>query len=282
MKTKLTITLLSILMYGLSGCGNKTQPSADINPLFTGTRAEEAFPDEEGKPQTGTFNGQKIAYMLINGQAVFERDILLDTTALHAATTLHTEGTGRSKTTTRWPNKIVYYAIDPTLPNQQRVTDAMAQWEANTPIRFVPHTTQRGYVLFRPGPGCSANVGYAGSVQYVNLATSCTTGSTVHEIGHTIGLWHEQSRVDRDTYITIHPENILPAYTTDFATYAQQGMDGFDAAGGLDFASIMLYSSFDFSRNGLPTITKKDGTTFTSQRQHLSPLDIATVKVMYP
>jgi len=137
-------------------------------------------------------------------------------------------------------------------------------------------------VLFRPGPGCSSNVGYIGSVQYINLASTCTTGNTIHEIGHTIGLWHEQSRADRDSYVTINTDNILPGYESDFQTYVQRGMDGFDFAGGLDFGSVMLYSSYDFSSNGLPTMTRKDGSTFISQRQGLSILDINTVKSMYP
>ncbi|WP_460974026.1 M12 family metallopeptidase, partial [Spirosoma migulaei] len=49
-----------------------------------------------------------------------------------------------------------------------------------------------------------------------------------------------------------------------------------------DFGSVMLYGSYDFSKNGLPTMTKKDGTTFVGQRTGLSATDIATVSSMYP
>ncbi|WP_332368614.1 M12 family metallopeptidase [Spirosoma telluris] len=194
---------------------------------------------------------------------------------------MHTEGTGRTKTSSRWPNKVVYYSIDPALPNQTRVTDAIAHWEANTPIRFIQRTTQRGYVLFKTGSGCSSSVGYSGGLQYVNLASGCTTGNTIHEIGHTLGLWHEQARVDRDTYVTINTANIITGYETDFQTYAQRGQDGFDYPSGLDFGSIMLYGSYDFSKNGQPTMTKKDGSTFIGQRNGLSPTDIYTILTMY-
>ncbi|WP_461043491.1 M12 family metallopeptidase [Spirosoma harenae] len=256
-----------------------------ISPIVNVAQPEEAFPNQGGTRQTGMLNGEKITYSLINGQAVFQRDILVSPDSINDSADVHTQairGTGRTKLSSRWPNKTVYYAIDPALPDLARVYNAIAHWESNTSIRFVLRTTQRGYVLFRPGPGCSSNVGYAGGLQYINLANTCSTGNTIHEIGHTVGLWHEHTRADRDTYITINTANITSGYETDFQTYEQRGMDGFDYAGGLDFGSIMLYGSFDFSRNGLPTITKKDGSTFIGQRQSLSAIDIATVQSMYP
>lgn len=280
---KYTFSLIILSLFALASCSqNSTEKT--LNSMTTTaktTRPEEAFPNQRGALKSGILNGQTVSYQLIGDQAVFESDILLPPESLKEKTDMHTEGTGRSKTSTRWPNKIVYYSIDAALPNQSRVTDAIAHWEANTPLRFVQRTTQRGYVVFKTGSGCSSNVGYSGGVQYVNLANTCTTGNTIHEIGHTVGLWHEQTRADRDTYVTINTANIISGYEADFQTYTDRGADGFDYPSGLDFNSIMMYGSYDFSKNGQPTITKKDGSTFTVQRNGLSYTDINTIYYMY-
>lgn len=42
------------------------------------------------------------------------------------------------------------------------------------------------------------------------IATCLEFDIVVHELMHTIGLWHEQMRFDRDDYIKIHYENIPP------------------------------------------------------------------------
>jgi hypothetical protein len=233
-----------------------------------------------------TFAVKAVQYVELDGLAIFEGDIVLGTTEEVAKMTemLRAEtatgvaaGVGITGAQFRWPNCRVPFTIDAGLPNQARVTDAIAHWQANTNYRFIARTTEADFVTFRVGGGCSSSVGRRGGQQFVNLAAGCATGSTIHEIGHVIGLWHEQSREDRDLFVVINWAKVQPGTEHNFDQHITDG----DDIGAYDFGSIMHYPRNAFSIDGTDTITPivvvPPGVVI-GQRNGLSAGDIAAAR----
>ncbi|HYI47026.1 MAG TPA: M12 family metallopeptidase [Allosphingosinicella sp.] len=254
----------------------------------------ETFHTIPDKPRIGTalisgstFVAKPVQYVDIDGMAIVEGDIALGTTADVDAATEATRqmvqggvafGVGISGPQFRWPNCRVPIEIDPNLPNQARVTNAIAHWESNTGFRFPTRTNEQNWVFFTDAGGCWSLVGMRGNRQTISLGPNCTTGNAIHEIGHAIGLWHEQSREDRDQFVTINWQNIQSGMASQFQQHITDG----DDLGAYDYGSIMHYPRTAFSKNNQDTITPVDPNAQIGQRNGLSPGDIAAVRAMYP
>lgn len=65
-------------------------------------------------------------------------------------------------------------------------------------------------------------------------------GSIAHELGHTFGFVHEQSRSDRDQHIQIVNGNIIPGKENNFQKYSNKKVYTYNLT--YDIGSLMHYS----------------------------------------
>ncbi len=141
----------------------------------------------------------------------------------------------------RWPNSTIPYTIDPGLTDLNRITLAITHINDKTNLCIIPRTNETDYITFQPSSGCSSFIGRIGGQQGINLAGGCQWIETTHEILHAAGFYHEQSRADRDTYITVHTANIQTGFEGNFNKY-NSGQD----IGTYDYNSIMHYLHYFF------------------------------------
>lgn len=180
----------------------------------------------------------------------------------------------------RWPNSVIPYYITPGHPQTAAINWAINHVNSKTNICLVPRTNQGDYIRFVSGSGCASYVGRQGGVQDIVIG-SCSQGSIAHEICHAAGLWHEHSRADRDSYITVNWGNITAGKEHNFNKHVSDGTD----IGSYDYGSIMHYGTHGFSKNGQPTISIKmppgNNTTTIGQRNALSNKDVAALNNLY-
>lgn len=197
-----------------------------------------------------------------------------------------------------WPNGTVPYYIGKQITSRTRrlISKSIAHWENTTCLRFVPafvgsRQLYTDYVKFiRKFRGCYSNsIGRLGGKQVINLGRGCSSlVIVVHEIGHAVGFFHEQSRPDRDQYVKILWNNIRRNNHSNFKKRRPSKVNSHGV--GYDYSSVMHYGQRDLSKNGKLTMKIVNRTQFEDQlegkprmgqQKYLSASDILQTNLMY-
>jgi hypothetical protein len=229
----------------------------------------------------GYWRGEAIYYYRHQGVNYFETDIIIPDNEIKLTMALSKESAA-GLNDHYWPRTEIPYVIDPSASAfTTYINSAIDHWKTRTPVLYIPRTTQTDYVRFMGSTVNNSSVGRIGGQQIINLV-STSMGTVAHEMGHAIGLWHEQSRADRGNFIEINWSNIKPAMTHNFDTEGGFVLDGFD------YGSIMLYPSFisdaAFVYDPNVWVMRKisDQSTWSANRTALSNGDIRGAGRMYP
>ncbi|KAK2143252.1 hypothetical protein LSH36_859g01011 [Paralvinella palmiformis] len=186
-----------------------------------------------------------------------------------------------------WKYGIIPFEIDQSLNDetQTSIHRAHRHIESHTCLRFVHKRNEdKDYLTYINQPGCWSHVGKIGGMQTISLGRGCEkVGTAVHETCHALGFWHEQSRSDRNKYITILAENVAPSGRSQFGKRGTA--ESYSKGYIYDYNSVMHYGKTYFSVNGKPTIEvrglgKKLGLDI-GQRRGLSDIDAAQLNDIY-
>jgi astacin (peptidase family M12A)/IPT/TIG domain-containing protein/dockerin type I repeat protein len=243
----------------------------------------------------GFFRHIPVAYTVRDGKAIFQGDIILNKIdsidPKHSQSSFGPNSVGLDYSQYLWPrvgNQYqIPYVIDPASGNLTNLNTAISQFNSTfSNIKFVARTAQTDYVNFYFDPNDNsgqgeASIGHEGGEQQVLGAggsfNPCSVLTILHEMGHVVGLWHEQSRSDRDSYISISYTNVIKGSFFNF----DQVYDNAQQTTLFDYASLMQYGAFTYSRNGGPVTETIPAGIPLSNTTGYSAADIDGIQRLY-
>ncbi|XP_068115996.1 astacin-like metalloendopeptidase [Hyperolius riggenbachi] len=189
----------------------------------------------------------------------------------------------------KWPkrNGIAYvpYTIssDYSDSNKNLILSILKEFASMTCIQFISQTTEGDYVNFESGGGCWGYIGKTFGVQAIGVDQSyCMVyGIIQHEILHTLGFFHEHTRIDRDKYLHINWQYISPG---DQPAMALDNPAKADTRGiPYDYSSVMHYDRWVYSNtSGEDSMVPiPDSTVTIGQTDGLSSLDVRRINDFY-
>lgn len=141
-----------------------------------------------------------------------------------------------------WPAGKVPYVWDASVPANFRPAylAALKEWELAANIQFSQRVAEPTYLTLKYDALAPFGGYDAGTRTLTNITLS--RANICHESGHALGLQHEHSRSDRNTYVTVHLAAISPAAQPKFALDPTLNLFGT-----YDYESVMHYGRMDYA-----------------------------------
>ncbi|MEN8006463.1 MAG: M12 family metallopeptidase [Candidatus Krumholzibacteriota bacterium] len=150
----------------------------------------------------------------------------------------------------RWTDGIVYYTFDGGVTAAQRDNWRLGafHWTCAADLQFIEGEGDGDYIFVFTGSGNWSEVGMTGGEQEMSIVSWNRIFTISHEIGHALGLIHEQSRSDRDSFVQVHLDRVCQDCCSGDPCDHNFDIEGSsDNYGDYDFDSVMHYPQCAFN-----------------------------------
>uniref|UniRef100_A0A914EF97 Zinc metalloproteinase n=1 Tax=Acrobeloides nanus TaxID=290746 RepID=A0A914EF97_9BILA len=163
-----------------------------------------------------------------------------------------------------WPKSPIcipyYFDASITATTKSLIRLSLQYWQNHICLCFTENSVaSANKIRFFKGSGCWSYIGNNAASgwtsQDLSIGAGCEhIGIITHEVGHALGFFHEQSRYDRDSYVSLNLNNIDPNNLHNFNKETTATNNNYGVQ--YDYGSVMHYSEAGFAINSNITVIR--------------------------